>query len=512
MGGAGSGNPDLGIQSRERAALLRAIKRWRDDHAAFVDEAILGPHNRATGSAYRMTAQQVEAAHALSALVRDKAAGKRREILGVSIMSGMGTGKDAFAAWAILWFLACFSYPKVPCVSVSADQLSKVLWGELAKWLMHSPLREQFTHQNDKIFLHTVPVEARGKRWMAFPKSANPKDSAEAQVEGLAGIHERHLLQVADEASGILAPVFDALEANQTGEVNLMLMIFNPRRARGYAVESQADQADRWVTLRWNAEDSPLVDRAMIEALERKFGRESNTYRIRVLGLPPLVDQETLIPWDWIEDAVGREVEIPEGTPLVKGVDCGAGGDASIIATRRGPQVYPFKRLKTADSQVLQNWIGTDIDADRPDAVRIDTVGIGWAVEGGVREKKGAVVEAADARREASDPTRWFNKRAEMYWRLREAFERAAIAIPDDVELKNALGATRCEYVLLKGQSVVKLIDKKKIKQELGHSPDEADALAMTYYHDDMFISKATSRRGRRISLPPQTATAWMAS
>lgn len=505
MGGPGSG-PSA---TSERAVLLRALKRWRGDLVAFVDEAILGPYNRAAGTGYRMTPQQEQAAREVAGLVADKAAGRRREILGVSIMSGMGVGKDAFCAWAIWWFLTCFSYPKIPCISVSADQLTKVLWGELAKWIMHSPLRQQFTQQNDKIFLNTAPAEVRGKRWMAFPKAANPKDSAQSQVEGLAGIHERHLLQVVDEASGVLMPVCQALEANQTGEVNLMLMIFNPRRSTGYAVESQAD--DRWVALRWNAEESPLVERAMIEALERKYGRESNTYRVRVLGLPPLVDEETLIPWDWIEEADGREVEIPDGTPLIKALDPGAGGDSSIIATRRGAKVYPFKRRKTADSQVLQSWAGTDIDVDRPDVFRVDTIGIGWAVEGGLRELKGAIVEAADVRREASDPTRWLNKRAEMYWRLREAFERAAISIPDDMELKNGLGATRCEYVTYKGAEVIKIIDKRKIRQELGHSPDEADALALTYYTQDSFVSRAVRRRGQRITTPVQPA-AWMSA
>lgn len=494
-------------------ANARMIADWRGDLARFVDQAILGPYNEAKGTAYRMSQQQAEAARTLADLVAAKERGESRDILGVSIMAGKGVGKDSFAAWTILWFLTCFSYPKIPCVSVSADQLSKVLWSELAKWLMYSPLRAQFTLQNDKLFLNTLPDEARGKRWLAFPKAANPKESESEQVEGLAGIHEEHLLQIVDEGSGVRAPVFEALEGNQTGPVNVMLLIFNPTRSTGYAVESQQAGA-RFLALRWNAEESELVDRATIETLERKFGRDSNTYRIRVLGLPPLVDAQTLIPWDWIEDAVERELESPPGTPLVKGVDCGAGGDHSIIATRRGGQVYPLKRLRTADSQELERWIGTDIDAEHPDVVRIDTVGIGWAVEGSVRALKGALttVEAADVRREASETTRFFNKRAEMYWRLREAFERGAIAIPDDLELKNGLGAIKCEYVALKGANVVKIVDKKKIKAELGHSPDEADALAMTFYHPDSSVSKATRRRRGPDPAPTGApALAWMA-
>ncbi len=111
----------------------RLFKKWRDDHAAFVNDAILMPYNEAKGTVFTMTPQQKEASEALSKLIKTKREGQARDILGISIMSGKGTGKDAWSSWAILWFMTCFSYPKVPCVSVSADQLNKVLWSEISK-------------------------------------------------------------------------------------------------------------------------------------------------------------------------------------------------------------------------------------------------------------------------------------------------------------------------------------------------------------------------------------------
>ena len=149
-----------------RVAEERLFEVWWEDHCAFVNDAILDPYNTAKGTAYTMTFQQREASEALSRLVKAKDQGQARDTLGISIMSGRGTGKDAWCAWAILWFLTCFSYPKIPCVSVSADQLNKVLWSEISKWLMHCPLKSQFTLQNDKLFVNTVPSEVRGKRWL----------------------------------------------------------------------------------------------------------------------------------------------------------------------------------------------------------------------------------------------------------------------------------------------------------------------------------------------------------
>ncbi len=488
--------------------LVRGWHLWRDDHALFVQKAILEPYNATKGTAYSMTDQQKEASDALSRLARDKEKERARDILGISIMSGKGTGKDAWASWAIMWFLACFTYPKIPCVSVSADQLNKVLWSEISKWLMHSEIKSSFTLQNDKLFFNELPLEARGKRWLAFPKAANPKQTFEEQVETLAGIHEDNLLQVVDEGSGILENVFQVLEGNMTGPLNLMLIIFNPTRSKGYAVDTQYKHEKRWVTFRWNAEDSPIVDRAAIERLEQDYGRDSNTYRVKVLGLPPLTDEEVLIPWEWIMDAINRPLEPVPNAPLIKGLDCGAGGNKSVIATRRGPIVYAFKRNTTPDAVQLSNWAGTDIDAEQPDVMRVDTIGIGWAVEGSLREKKGSVVEAADARRIADDSQKYYNKRAEMWWRLREQFQHGTISIPDDPELTNQLGAMKCEYK----KSQIKIVDKKKIIHEIGHSPDEAEALALTYFYPDHMISKSTASKRRNDRVSSGSATAWMGS
>lgn len=399
------------------------------------------------------------------------------------------TGKDAMCSWVILWFMFVYPNPKIPCISVSADQLDKVLWSEISKWLSHShpALKDNMVLQSDKLFRKDVDVEKRGKEWFAFKKAANPKMSPNEQVETLQGIHEEYMLQVVDEGSGILDPVFNALEANMTGKCNFMLIIFNPMHVKGYAIETQQGRSDDWVRLHWNAEDSEIVDQNRIRKLKIRYGEESNTYRMNVKGLPPLFDEETLINWDWVMSAIDRGIEVPPEYPLIKSLDCGAGGDNSIIAKRRGNKIYEFKRYKTSDSAELANWAGNDIDTDSPDVFRVDTIGIGWAVEGDLRSKKGPIVEAADVRRNADNPERFHNKRAEMYWTLRELFEKGAIDIPDDSNLKDQIAATRYDF---DDRGRIKIIEKKKIRNEIGHSPDELDALALLYFYADDLTSK----------------------
>lgn len=509
--------PDAPVATTTVADLFRG---WRHDPEAFIEQAILEPYNRLMGQQVRMTQQQREGTQAVKALLQAKiavhhgtATPEQRELatkIGVSIQSGKGTGKDAWVSWMLAWFLTHFPFCKIPCTSLSATQLDVVLWSEVTKWIPSSLIGPYITIQKGKMFWNQpspeFPPDAVGNRWFAYTKTANAK-STDLEPEGVAGAHEDYMLVVADEASGVPDAILSSLEGTCTQFGNLMVLIFNPTRSKGYAIDSQEKYAHRWVTLRWNAEESEIANPLVRERLLEDFGRDSNPYRIKVLGLPPIADATTLIPWDWIEEAVDRELIVDERDPLIKGVDCGAGGDHSVIVTRKGCQVYPIKRLTTPDSTVLTNWVANDIDGDRPDRVYVDTIGIGWAVEGNLREQKGSIVEAADVRRTADHADKYLNKRAEMYDRLREAFQRGTISIPNDEALKDQLGAIQADY----SGSQMKIIEKKKLKKTIGHSPDEADALAMTFYRDAGLQSRVTAPR-QRVPLPRQQEQGWLAA
>lgn len=485
--------------------LKNLILKFRTDILLFVRKCLLEPYNKEHSTEYGITKQQEEGLLSIQNLVHTKKKGEMQDILGVSIMSGKGTGKDAMVSWAILWFLFCFGTNiKVPCVSVSADQLNKVLWSEISKWLVSSFVKEYFTLQNDKLFRKDVDASARGKTWFAFTKAANPRSSHEEQVETLAGCHADYLMQVVDEGSGVLPPVYTALEHNQTGYCNFMLVIFNPMHAKGYAVDTQYKNRHRWITHRWNSEDSEITNKENIKRIEEDYGgKNSNTYRMNVLGLPPVFDEQTLINWDWVMAAVDRPVVFEGNEAMIKAVDCGAGGDYSIIAKRIGYKIYPFLKNNSSDSTEVTNWIGADIDRDNPDCVRVDTIGIGWAVEGNLREKKGAIIEAADCRRQADEPERFVNKRAEMYWNVREVFEKGLISIPDDPNLLNAIAATKYE---LDNRGRIKIQEKRIIKKEIGYSPDEFDALAM------LFFSKLVCKKSIQPYVMAKKKGTWMAA
>lgn len=450
-----------------------------------------------------LTLQQEDALKELGLLLRAKIKKSKNKHLtekekeyckkiGISIMSGKGTGKDFWAALVSLYFLTVFNDSRGLATANTGKQLKNVFWSELSKVMglakqvdpedpkSKTLLEDLFEWQSEKIFRK----EKGGKTWFMEAATVNPNTSSEEQAKALTGRHEDYMIIVVDEAIGVPEPALKSLEETLTGIVNIVVMIFNPFRARGYAIDSQYKNSADWIALRWNAEDSEIVTATSIEK-KLKYGRDSNPFRVSVLGLPPVADSDTLIPWDWIQDAIGREMEIPKHYPLIKGCDFGAGGDNSIIASRRGGYFYPFKRNNTQDSNELIEWVKNNFYQNEADALFGDVIGIGWAVMGTLRKDLGGhKVRSVDSRSKAKREDRYFNKRAEMFWNLREQFENNLISIPDDENLIDQLSVIR---KLEDNRGRIKINKKEEIKKELekGRSPDEADAMAISYAHDD---------------------------
>ena len=54
--------------------------------------------------------------------------------VGISVMSGRGSGKDAVTSWAVIWVQTCFTPHEVMATGPSADHMKTVLWPEINLW------------------------------------------------------------------------------------------------------------------------------------------------------------------------------------------------------------------------------------------------------------------------------------------------------------------------------------------------------------------------------------------
>lgn len=480
---------------------VEQIRNWAHDFNKFCVEMFDA----------KLTRQQREAADGITKLVwakihvntntpnlsdEEKTLAKK---VGVSIQSGTGTGKGALAAMFIHWLLFCFPFPKIPCTGPSGHSLKDNLWSELAKWHSKFKLKDIFVWQSDKFYFR----EHDGKEWFAVARTTNPRGTADEQAETLAGFHSDFVAVVVDEASGVPDPVFRPLEGTLTGKCNFILLTFNPTRSKGFAIESQRKFRDDWLCYRWNAEESENVTKESIAYLAKKYGKDSNTYRIRVLGLPPASSEQLVIPWDWIVDAVDRDLEPTEDDPLIFSMDVGAGGDDTVLARQRGPKIYPLEACSYESSERLLDWSAKKILDDDPKFVLVDNNGVGWAIPDGLRGRtRGTEIIGVNVAEGAFDDRRFFRLRDELWWKTRERFERGLISIPDDALLMGDLNAPRYDD----SKGVIKVESKKEMKSRGLESPNRADTIIqLSLYEPSMIKSMAMARKRKA----PRTSSSW---
>ncbi len=398
---------------------------------------------------------------------------------GISVRSGMGTGKDAAAAVIIPWALINFPRFKGMGTAPTEHQLRDVLWGEMAKW--QGIAKERGGKLLDSLILQGDRMYMRGSKmdWFFTYKTCSVKADETTQASTLRGMHEDHMIIIIDEASGVPDPVMRPLEGTLTGIMNFVLMFSQPSSLKGYFADSHGSDAKNWLCLHWDAEDSPRVSRDSIRRMAEKYGRDSDYFKVFVKGEFPSGDPQVLIPLQYVLNATRAEIEFFEDDPVLLGVDVGYGGtDKSIVLTRQGNVVTDLLEYSKADTMGLAGWVSQAIMEKRPYYVGVDVIGYGAGVYDRLRELNYACVHPVNVSENASNDERYWRLRDEIWFKTRERFLSGTIKIPNDPELVGELSGIRLDDPTSDGR--IKVESKKKMKARGLPSPNKADALNLT--------------------------------
>lgn len=197
-----------------------------------------------------------------------------------------------------------------------------------------------------------------------------------------------------------------------------------------------------------------------------------------------------LIPTEWIKLAQARwKARNVKGVMTALGMDPSRGGlDKTSAAPRYGQWL---DQLVTAPGSVTKDGptaAGFVVPLVRNGAcICLDSIGIGSSaldfIEGlGLNVLAVNGSEASMAMTKAGN-LRFRNRRAEMYWRLREDLDPTGpdpLAIPPDPELAADLAAQRYKVVTMGKVAAIQIRDKDEVRELLGRSPDKGDSVALT--------------------------------
>lgn len=175
---------------------------------------------------------------------------------------------------------------------------------------------------------------------------------------------------------------------------------------------------------------------------------------------------------------------------LILGVDpAGKGADSTAIAWRKGSSVYKTERRRGLDTMEVAGLVAKIIRDDKPAKVNIDTTGMGVGVyDRLVEQGYGSVVNSVNFGGKPVEPPPLdengkpgggpANRRAELYFNLKNALLEGTLSLPDTNSLQGDLTSVGYKYT---SDGRLLLESKDDMRRRGIPSPDEGDAVALCF-------------------------------
>ncbi len=386
----------------------------------------------------------------------------------VSVVGCNGSGKDWTAARIVLWWLNTFYPSKAIVTGPTSRQVDYIVWNEMR-------------------FAHALAGDRLGGRM--FRRSRYEVDDtsfalgfATDSPYNLQGFHSPNLLVVVTEAHAVDRDDMGALwRLNPTR----LVMTGNPFVQEGTFYDSHHSKAYLYETVKISAFDTPNVQekRAVIPGMvtvedvedrRAEWGEEDPRYVGGVLGQFPDKLEGYLASLFNATEAARRTLE-PFG-PVILGCDVARyGKDKTVIVRRQGPVARIVWRVRGKSTMEVANWIRAYCEANEVHAVVVDDTGVGGGVtdrlkEAGLGRTRLVPFLGGQA---ADDKDGFVNRASEAWWRMGEAYSEGRIDTEEDPALIEQVSGRKYRH---RGDNRITLESKKGFR-----SPDEADALAMTF-------------------------------
>ncbi len=423
----------------------------------------------------------------------------------VACRSGHKVSKSTSAAALGLWWAMTRPGGRSIIIAPGDTQIREIIWRELTRFQRTSrvPLGGD------------LAIDPR-TGWR-FPRTGGQIIGISTdQPIRLAGFSGANLLFIVDEAPGVADEMFEPILGNLAGGAKVALF-GNPVFASGQFHRAFVRERHLWHTMHISSEESPNITGEMnipglataewVREMEDRWGRDSNWFRVRVLGEFPEASDDALIPLAWVDLAVQRwrDLEssgrLPEPTMLSLDVAGGTGRDAGVIAAVHDLTVVRLWQSNQADTM---EQTGRMYQGHRRGCkLVVDADGLGAPVVHRLREL-GATVTAYQGgvgtdESDESGELRFANRRSASWWRARDILDPAhgyEPALPPDDLLVEDLLAIRYKTT---SAGRIQIESKDAIRRRLGgRSPDRGDAVVMAW-----------SEVGRRYAPLPPVSPVW---
>jgi hypothetical protein len=453
----------------------------------------------------------------------------------IAVRSGKGPGKTAATAAIIPWWSLTNLMSQAVVTAPTEAQCKNVWLSQAQKWVMDGdPQIRYFYNYTGKGY---GIRKHKNELWGCYIRTAT-------RPENFQGIHNERLLIYCEEASGVARPIMQAIQDTLTGNkgnasdiekvlinedkkareldttaqrlqealnkkpkkrqvaLNRWLCVGNPNTRTCRFFDFFHSLADNpWVPLHWNAEETPITTWFSGERnteIEEEFGKDSDVYRVAVLGEFPSIDPDSILSEDDVAKCFGPEAydrafKHSDSQKQI-GIDLARmGGDECVSIYRHGRVCLSMEAqsmiepLDWIDRTVLMQ---DDLQWRDSDCMYVpDTSGLGEAAVGYIG-RLGKQVHEFYSQNTAYNSDKYADKISEAWFEFRKLVRSGDLYLGEKADRRLVMQLTNRKYCLDRdGRLKVESKDdyKKRMADldtggDLGKSPDRADSMVMAFY------------------------------
>ncbi len=397
-------------------------------------------------------------------------------------------GKSYVASRLVAWWLAAHPPGSAFVVTTAPTfhQVRGVLWREIGR-----------AHRKGSLPGRVNQTEW----WIGEEMVAFGRKPADTDPTAFQGIHAQYVLVVLDEACGIPRELWTAAGSLTANDNSRILAIGNPDDPGSHFAEV-CKPGSGWHQVQIGYSDSPnftnepideklrplLIGPVYVQEMRHDVGEESAPYISKVLGEFPDDAEDGVVRVSAARRCQLQSEHLAEDlAPIELGWDVGGGGDKSVVYLRHGAKAMrPFYPRGGSEAMAQVGDVVQIINDTGAQAIKVDVIGIGWGVAGRLEELRHEGVHRArvvkvNVGASSTRPARFPKLRDQIWWEVgRELSEDGGwdLSECDDIVVSQLIAP---KYTL-DSAGRVKVEPKADTRARIGRSPDDADALLLSFY------------------------------
>lgn len=395
-----------------------------------------------------------------------------------AVSSGHGAGKGALTGMITNFVMSTRVDAKGTVTANTSTQLDDKTWAAILWWNKLSITTHWF-EANTQILYRKGHRES----WRVTPQTCAPENS-----EAFAGQHSERSTSfyINDEDSNVPEKIHEVQEGGLAKGEPMYFLFGNPTRRSGAFYDAVfGGKRHRWKSWIIDVRTVEGHNAALIEEYKQDYGEDSDFFRVRVAGLAPNASDAQFIDSQRVLDAQKRIVHVLPDDPLVAGCDLAWGGsDFNVIRFRRGRDARTIPPIRipgslTRDPAVLTNRLADVLTSSyegRPVSMLfLDSAGIAGPIAQRLRDLGHRNVCEVNFGADSPNPKRRYY-RDHMWAEMKDWLATGSIDNFPRLEVDLQAPGLRPD-----GKQRIWLESKEDIKKRGEKSPDDGDALALTF-------------------------------